>query len=245
MMTDIDPAAFLVGRVEMAYGVNPADSRVADLKPFISKDGNVIRTTHGQLELNREIGLLRIDAPKAQGVVGFLAAAGGAFDLTDVTVRCSNDFASILVVPLDQQPLASSRKIFVQVGTQSFPTGWETKPAHWETKGRQLEGVEIVSTGELPWQITDINASLTLRNTHVEHAILLDENGYYASEVDLQRKDERITLSLPRNTLYLVVEGNSPLAGRSLPRQVPRCAIPSPEPPATIRRRARRRTNLR
>ncbi len=204
LMAKVEPEAFLIGRVEVRYGGNPANSRVADLKPYI--DGDTVKSTTGELTLDRKVGLLKIDAPKAQGVVGFLKEAGGVFKLSQFEVSTQNEFASIVAVALDDKPLQSSEKILIQVGTQAFPTGWKTKEAKWEKKGREYEGVEILSTGDLPWQMNTINAEFKLQNPIVDEAILLDERGYKSKALDFTRKGTAISVTLPPASLYIVLQ---------------------------------------
>ncbi|MGD2175332.1 MAG: hypothetical protein PVJ27_08010, partial [Candidatus Brocadiaceae bacterium] len=134
LMPRVRPEAYLVGRVELAYGGDPAESRVGDLSPYVDEETGEVRTTHGQLTLNPEEGLLRIDAPAAQGMVGFLKEAGGHSELSDLTIRSGNDYASIVAVAMDGRPLRSSAKVLVQVGTTCRPTGWKVKPATREQK---------------------------------------------------------------------------------------------------------------
>jgi hypothetical protein len=71
--------------------------------------------------------------------------------LPDVTLRCTNDYASIAVVSLDNQPIKSSGKLLVQVGTVARPTGWQDKDATWSSGDGKTttSGKEVVSTGKI------------------------------------------------------------------------------------------------
>jgi hypothetical protein len=149
----VRPEAYLVGRVEVGYSGDPGKSRVRDIDSLVTDD--VVKTTHGQLTLNRKVGLLTIDAPKARGVVGFLNQAGGEFDLGAVGIRSDNEYASVLVLPMDGKPVTDSAKLLVQVGTICWPTGWQTKPTTYKRKGQQIQGRQIVSTGKMPYRFAD------------------------------------------------------------------------------------------
>ncbi len=205
LMAKADPAAFLVGRVEILYGGDPKRTRVADLSEHVDLEAGTIRTTHGQLELNHKLGLLRIKAPAAQGVVGFLRQAGGRFELPDLTVSSENEYAAVTAVAMDGRPLSSSRKVLVQVGTTARPTGWQAKPAVREIKGKRTEGMEIVSTGRMPWLVRNTKVGLTLRNPHLRKATRLDEMGFAADEVPVTAQDDAISVQLPPNTMYLLL----------------------------------------
>ena len=96
-----DGRLHLAGRVEVVLGGDSDRSTVADLKAMIDKLTGDVRTTHGQLALNMQRGLLNINAPRAQGVVGFLREAGGTYALADVEVKSGNTFASVVCVAMD------------------------------------------------------------------------------------------------------------------------------------------------
>jgi hypothetical protein len=195
----------LVGRVEAAYGGDPAETRVADIASFIDEQAGEVRTTHGQLVLNHKRGLLRIDAPPAQGVVGFLADSGGGFELSDLSVRSGNRYATVLAVAMDGEPLASSQKVLVQVGTTARPTGWQVEPETREIKGEAAEGFVIRSTGRMPWLVRDTDVQLTIANPSLTTATRLDEMGFAAEEVAVETQEDGLSVDLPSNTMYLLL----------------------------------------
>ncbi|MFP4579479.1 MAG: hypothetical protein ACLFQ6_02010 [Candidatus Sumerlaeia bacterium] len=205
LMTDVRPEAYLIGRVEIQYGGNPKDSKVADLDYYIRPDGE-IHSTHEQLKINPDKGILKIDAPMVQGVVGFLKEAGGDFEMSDVRVETQNDYAAILALALDEKPLARSESVLVQVGTQAFPTGWQTQASSHTKKGEVLDGVEIVSTGDMPWRVVHTKATLTIANSELNKATLLDEMGFPQKSVEVKKSDGKTSIALPPETIYLVLE---------------------------------------
>jgi len=94
-------------------------------------------------------GVVRVDTPRAQGAVGFLARAG-TIKLKDVTIDCGNEFASAIVISLDGEPLAASRKILVQVVTEDKPYGFTTA------------GGKIVALGGEPFNVRTSGRSTPL-----------------------------------------------------------------------------------
>ena len=126
--------AFLVGPVEVKYDGDPANNRVVDLSKFIDTKKKLIRSITGEIALDYNIGLCTVDAPKAQGACGFLAKAG-MIALKDFTIRSANTYAAILAVPLDDQPLATSKRILIQIGTAARPTDWATKDVQIKGEG--------------------------------------------------------------------------------------------------------------
>jgi len=204
--TAVDPLAFLVGPVEVKYGGDPAKTKLADLAPFIDKAKKIVKSDTGEIALNYDIGFCTLNAPKAQGVTGFLKQAGGNFPLADVTIQSGNEYAAISVVAMDNQPLKQSRRILVQVGTTARPSGWQVREATRDQKGKQVHGQEIVNTGKLPIQIANTDVTLTIANPSLVKATLLDTAGYAAGPVTLTRAATGVTLKLPANAMYVVIE---------------------------------------
>jgi len=114
--TTLDPLAYLVGGVRVVYGSDPAKTEVVDLAKYIDRERKTVRSITGQIETDYGRGVYRVNSPTAQAVAGFLKEAGPQH-LADVDVNCRNNYATIVVVPLDRKPLRESSKVLVQVGT--------------------------------------------------------------------------------------------------------------------------------
>ena len=179
----VDPLAFLVGPVEVKYGGDPAKDRVIDLSHYIDHEKKTVKSVTGQIVLDFGNGLCTIDAPKAQGAGGFLARAG-LIRLGDIAIRSANDYATVLVVSMDDRPLSSSRKVLVQVGTEARPTGWKTRATEFPGEDqRPTPGFQIVRTGSAPWRVVDTSVGLAVRNPGLTKATLLDVMGFPVKEV--------------------------------------------------------------
>ncbi len=197
----VNPLAYLVGPVVVKYGGNPAKSRVVDLSRYIREDKKVVQSITGQLYMDYGKGRCALNAPKAQGVSGFLKK-GGPVNCADVEIESGNDYATVLVVAMDDKPLRISGKILVQVGTTERPLGWKTRPA--QVGGRA--GEEVVSFGRAPWMIVNGDVTLALKNTKITKAHVLDANGMPGEEVPLSTSAGRKTLKFPANALYVVLQ---------------------------------------
>ncbi|MGC8560267.1 MAG: hypothetical protein ACP5O1_06255 [Phycisphaerae bacterium] len=202
----VNPLAFLVGPVRVRYGANPGRSYVSDLSRYIHmKRGTVVSDT-GQIRMNYRLGICTLDTPKAQGVVGFLShARKPKFRLADTTIRCSNAYASILIVSMDGLPLNISRRILVQVGTMARPVGWRSQPMQFSYNGKLVAGRKIISTGKNPWQVTDIHATVTITNPGIHRATLLNPAGYAVKSIPVRHLGGKAIIHLPSNTLYIVL----------------------------------------
>jgi hypothetical protein len=113
----------------------------------------------------------------------------------------------VAAVSLDDQPLASSGRVLVQVGTTARLTGYASEPATFEAeKGKpEVGGLRIKNTGAPPWRVANTDATITLVNPKVSKAILLDANGEAAGEIPVTRNGSALTVKLPPNAMYVVL----------------------------------------
>ena len=203
----VSRAAFLVGRVESVLGddADPERTKTADLGPHVWGDAETVHSGTVQLAWDWGKGVCTVDAPHAQGVAGFLKAAGEKVELADVTIQSQNDYATVQVVSIDGQPLAASGKVLVQVGTTARLTGWETRPAEFDFDKQKVAGEQIVNPGTPPWRVADTRVRVVVQNAKLAKATLLDAGGYAAQDVPVTRDGKSLTVELPPNTLYLVL----------------------------------------
>ncbi len=202
------PYAFLVGPVEVKYGGDPTRNKIADLSPYVDTQAQVIQSETGEIRLNYGKGICVVNAPKAQGAAGFLSKAGGPIRLSDITLDSSNPYATILVVSMDGLPLKRSKKILVQVGTASRPTGWQAQPSDFKSDdGKQAyHGYEVVKTGGAPWAIVNTNVTVTIGNAGLSKATLLDTAGYPAQSIPITKSGGKMKIQLPVNGMYVMLE---------------------------------------
>jgi hypothetical protein len=188
------------------YGGDASKTTVADLARYIDKDRKIVTSVTGELKFDYGNGLCTMNAPKAQGASGFLKKAG-EIQLADVRIQSQNDYATVYVVPLDDQPIKDSKKLLVQVGTTVRLTGWKTKPATFKADGKnEVQGFEIVQTGKAPWRVIDTEMTLTINNATIKSATLLDTAGYAGKKFEVERAGGKVTLKLPADALYVVLE---------------------------------------
>ncbi|MEI8242228.1 MAG: hypothetical protein WCI17_03085 [bacterium] len=207
---DVSRLAFLVGPVQVTYDSDPARTRIADLAPFIDGKRQVVRANTGELALDWKRGVFTLDAPRAKAVAGFLKAAGGQFELNGLAIASSNEYATVQVVSFDDLPLRQSRRVLVQVGTAAQLSGWTTRPAKVKVDNRDLDGEEILYTGKPPWLVRNTHVSLSLENPHLNAATLLDAAGYPRKSVPVERTGDRLRVTLPHDTLYLMLHVANP-----------------------------------
>ncbi len=201
----IHPLAFLVGPVEVTYNADPSQSQAMNLDQYIDEKAKVVRSQTGEIQWDYGKGIATLNAPKAQGVTGFLGQIGN-FELGDITIISGNNYATAIAVSMDDQPIATSKKILIQVGTVARPHGWTEKAVTWEDKnGQQLQGFEVISYGEAPWAIAENNLTITVNNPKITKATVLDMNGLARGQAELQRQGNKVTLQMPPDAKYLIL----------------------------------------
>jgi hypothetical protein len=203
----LDPLAFLVGPVQVVYGSDPSKTKAEELSRYIDRKNKVVNSDTGQLSWDYARGICVLRAPAAQGATGFLNRAG-IIALGDVTIRSQNDYASVLVVALDGQPLIRSDRVLIQVGTRARPSGWSDHEATFTAEGGKetIHGRQIDSTGTMPWAIAAAKVRVQLRNPKLASAVPLDVNGNARGTIPVHRVGEMIDFELPKDALYVVLK---------------------------------------
>jgi hypothetical protein len=200
----VDPLAFFVGPVQVVYGGEASKSHVVDLSKYLDSAAKTVTSIAGELQLNHQLGWCTLNAPKAQGVAAFFGKKP-TFQLQDVEITSRNEHGSVLLVSMDNQPLATSGKILVQAGMGCRPTDWVEEPTEFEAEGTKFQGLEVKNFGKAPWQVNRADVTVTLRNTKVSGGKILDANGNAAGDVKLERLDKGVRFAFPPDALYVVL----------------------------------------
>jgi hypothetical protein len=193
--SSIDPLAFLVGRVEVNVTEAGGVSKLVDLSPYLDRAKGTARSLTGELAWDFQAGLLRIDAPQAQGVAGFLSKAGAA-TLGDVVIESPMDYGAIVVVSLDDQPVKSSRRLLLQAFSEEQPHGWSAPG----------EGLRpIAETGGPPIVVKKLEGKVTLRRADAASLKVraLDPNGIEDKAVKVPGG---ASIALAPASMYLLIE---------------------------------------
>ncbi|MDX2109504.1 MAG: Ig domain-containing protein [Verrucomicrobiota bacterium] len=220
----VDPLAALVGKVEIGFDTN--DDFVSPVVASnIDNDARTVKSITGEVELNfgypqgmipagsttavEGSGFLKFDAPRAQGATGWLKAAG-IIDTTDVALRLSENFGSLVVVPLDGLPISQSTKLLVEAIGADMANGYVTTPKSYTQSGRTFAGFTVSSVGSLPWMVEEITGNVTLKfdptGSRIQSIQNLDINGNLREANTTGRAlSSGYRFDLPKNALYTVV----------------------------------------
>ncbi|HEY8667439.1 MAG TPA: hypothetical protein VIL86_12280, partial [Tepidisphaeraceae bacterium] len=188
-----DPLAYFVGPVIRSYDEAGGKSSQRDLSKFIDREHKTIASLTGELHWDYGNGIVTINTPRSQGAAGFLSKR--KIDLKDITIESANEFSSVLAIALDDQPLATSRKILIQVMTQEQPAGFT------------VENNTIASLGRPPLEVKQVVCKIFVKGMADAKAIALDENFYAAKkEAPIRRSDQGPIIELPPDAMYTIIQ---------------------------------------
>ena len=200
----ISPMAFLVGPVQVKYEGNEANSKAIDLSQYISD--TKVKSVTGELEMDLKQEICTLNSPKAQGVVGYLSNKD-SHNLSAVSIKCKNEYASILAVSYDGKALDASSKVLVQIGTHERPYGWKVKKAKFKGRGGKgsFEGLQILDRGGSPWNIEKCKGEIAIKNKSLTKAFALDSNFKEVKALKISKTSNGISFALPEDALYVIV----------------------------------------
>ena len=199
----VDPMAYFIGPVQVQYGVK--GESFASTKGWDSAQRTVASNT-GQLNLNYGEGVCTLNAPMAQG---FAAQGNGRrlIKTNDVNALMQSSYGSLLVVALDQKPLATSHKILVQFTTKARPKGWQDRPTMIKLDDKtEVPGFEILDVGHAPWVLESPILNVTINNLGLKKATILDSNMEASGTLKLETMSKGVRFDFPTNALYVVLD---------------------------------------
>lgn len=193
----IAPAAFLQGPVVVGFDAG-TKTHNSDSAP--AGDGSINSVT-GQIALDPKTGICTVNASHVQGATGFLKQAG-VLRLGSVIIESKNDYATVLVVSLDEKPLNQSSKVLLQCGTRMRPTGWKSEESTRDGK----RGLRVVSTGAMPWRVEVNQTSVMIKSAVLTKATTLDTAGFPRGEASVERVGSAIKVAMPSDAVWVVLE---------------------------------------
>ncbi len=186
------PQAVAIGRVTIGFG--NGESSKTDLAPFWDKDAQRLTSTTGQLAWNYGERCVEIRSAKTQGVIGFTSR--GSYDLPGVAATIKTPFVSLILTPLDNEDLQSSRRILITAMAREQQTG-----AVFNADWSQLERL-----GGPPLLMEPVQATLRFKGAAPTTVRPLDVYGVpKATKVDVQ-SDGSFTIDGTHQTYYYAVE---------------------------------------
>jgi hypothetical protein len=136
--------AFAIGRITAAFsggkpreGEAPAEPRKTeqvDFSKYWDQANKTIRSMTGEMEWDYGRQLVTVRTPKTQAILG--RAGDRPISLPGVTATIKTPFVSLIFTPLDDLPLAESKRILITALAQDKQSG-----ARYNADGTKLESV--------------------------------------------------------------------------------------------------------
>jgi hypothetical protein len=191
----LDPLLHYVGRSHVTFTEEPGGVTLKDLKPFVNRPAQTVASTTGELKLDFGTGLFVINAPRAQGASGNLRSAG-KIELSSLSIASDLDLAHIIAVSLDDEPLAASRRILLQVMSEERASGFEAEAIDATTK-------RITNIGHDPWQVKRLSGNVAFNRSDAAWLKVtpLDFNGRPTLAADSAKE-----IKLQPSTVYYLIE---------------------------------------
>ena len=156
----------------------------------------------GELCWDSRQGLVTIDTPRTQGVVGF--ADGQRIELADVVLQCRTRYCSVLVSSLSTRPIRSAARLLITAVARAENSGQE-----WSA-GRTTIAAE--HRGRAPVLVEPVNASVILhrQDSWTGRCVLrpLDSTGRPQAEQVLAPAAGRVRIELnaEQRTVFYALE---------------------------------------
>jgi len=90
-----------------------SSANVGHYAKHYDRANGVITSETGELAINEKLGYMRIDAPRVQGVSGFVGGRGDKYDFAAFRCELSNKHAAIFAVSADGANLTSSKRFYI------------------------------------------------------------------------------------------------------------------------------------
>lgn len=190
----LDPLIHYAGRVNVKFSDQPGSTSVSDLRPFIDRAAQTVTSSTGELKLDYGKGVLMINAARAQGTSGRLNGAG-AIQTRDLTISSGLDLGHIVAVSLDDQPLATSGRVLLQVVSEEKASGFQTEPVSATVR-------RITNIGMQPWLMRELNGTVTFKRPDAARLTVtaLDLNGDPVANLGTARE-----IGLQPTTMYYLI----------------------------------------
>ncbi len=143
------PATLAIGKVTIGF-VKESHTTTADLAPYHDRAAKVLKSTTNELQWRYGDRRVEVRSEKTQAIIGFVG--GQPVKLPSVQAAIKTPFVSLIFTPLDNEPLADSRRILITALARDKQTGAEFN-ADWS---------KLLQVGGPPLLMEPVEATLLL-----------------------------------------------------------------------------------
>lgn len=189
-------AAALVGKVGYRFVEKRREPVVRDISQYWNAGNLAARSITGELAWDASKGVVTIDTPRTQAVIGFLGV--GPHALGSITVKTPTNFGALYVTAMDDRaPIQSARRLLVTAVGPARNTGMA-----YETTA-QLSRLNapywhLQKAGQAPVLLESVTGEIEIQSNQASRlkAWTLDVVGKRIKEVPLDVKSDRVVLSM-------------------------------------------------
>jgi hypothetical protein len=167
---------------DVAGAPNVNDERL--LAQASATKGQTYESTTGEISWDLKQGLLRIDAPRTQGIVGF--TQGRPVALADVTVSVENEFGVVMVSALENQPIREAPRLLVSTSAR----------AQWSDMEFDEARGAVTKSGRPPFLMEPLAGKVTIRHDTPLKVYRLSSSGRRLGTVPVQQTAEGLTFEM-------------------------------------------------
>jgi hypothetical protein len=149
-----------------------------------SAAGQTYESATGEISWDLKQGLLRINAPRTQGVVGF--TQGRPVALADVTVSVENEFGVVVVSALENKPIREARRLLVSTSAR----------AQWSDLEFDEERGAVTRSGRPPFLMEPLTGKVILRHDVPLKVYRLSSSGRRLGEIPVQNTPDGLSFEM-------------------------------------------------
>ncbi len=177
----------LLGKYGLAF-LDVAEGRFPSNPDLLKQASDETRRTYdsvtGELRWDLSRGLLRIDAPRTQGLVGF--TQGQSVATSDVTFEIGNEFAVVVVTSLDGEPIPQSKRLLVSTSARAQWSGMEFD---------EQTGV-ITKSGKPPFLMEPVAGIVQITHSKPMTVYRLSSSGKRLGDLPVQKSGEGMAFQM-------------------------------------------------
>ena len=197
--------AALVGKVGFRFTASPRAAALEQMAGLWNQATRTARSSTGELNWNANEGLVTIETPRTQAMIGFLA--NGERRLNSLMIATPTRFGAVWVTAMDgERAINTAEHILITAVGPSHNTGMEWAQTAQTAPNRTTPYWRVTQEGSSPVQIEAIRGELRVRSQLAERlkAFALDYNGRRRGEVPLKSTPGFVTLTLApeRHAVY-------------------------------------------
>lgn len=160
-------AAALVGKVGYRFVDEKRPPVVKDISRYWDKDKLIARSMTGELTWDAKDGIVHIDTPRTQAVIGFLSVS--PHKLAEVNIDSPTKFGAVYVTAMDgYAPIKSARRMLITAVGPARNTGMEYEVTDRKSEVDDAPFWHLKNEGEAPVLLEAVTGKIEIRSERTE-----------------------------------------------------------------------------